>query len=339
MLLPLNFLPSKKFSVILLSLLVAVGMLWVASYFSKQQTAQKNNTGISAQSGKTVVAEKDSDGDGFPDWQESLAGSNPNDQKSKPNQFALQASTSTDSVVPSDDTPLIPADITPTETVLENFGSYFKSQMVPGTDTTLDMSDRVTNLLTNDGALQAQKLKALTNPYSKNDLVIDDGQTLTSYFNTVAGTIQKNFPDQNKKDPDYEDEMVILLRLGALAVGKDSIEPEVLKDNLDKLEPYKMRYRHAARDLNAIKVPTAAIDIHLALSNSMVNMALSLEAIQLFPRDPIMGMLGMKLYQSQLKSTPDLLAKTKSFISNNKIVFKKGDPGYLFQNEYLKAGT
>src|ERR1035437_9845115 len=79
----LKYLPSKKFMLIIGAGLVLVVVIFVIFFMSSSgqnfTTGNKNNTALKVENQTiTDLIQKDSDGDGVPDWEEVLWGTDPN---------------------------------------------------------------------------------------------------------------------------------------------------------------------------------------------------------------------------------------------------------------------
>ena len=85
-----KYLPSKKFAIITLSMLLVLGIsLFVVKKVSKKKGTLAQNIIATLVGEETTtiqgLIEKDGDGDGIPDWEEALWGTDPNSKSSHEN--------------------------------------------------------------------------------------------------------------------------------------------------------------------------------------------------------------------------------------------------------------
>lgn len=228
--------------------------------------------------------------------------------------------------------------IAPAKTILENFANYFNSQTAGREESTLDFDDSVKKLLVQESVSEVKRLDAKRNPYSEGDVNVSDSVSLKDYFNAIASVTEKNFPGK-PTDPGYESEITILYKI-ASSVSGTSTEPsieqiEMLKESLGRLAPHRDKYIAASEDLKKLSVPPQARVIHTGLVNSLANSALAIEEIMAFDRDPIIGVVGMKMYEDDIKTSQELFADIKKLLQKNNLAFEKTDPGYEFVKTYV----
>lgn len=332
----MNFLPSKKFTLIVGGFLL-LGVFFavtpsVVGFFQKKQTTQKNH--------KTTIQitdQKDSDGDGLKDWEEALAGTNPQKPDSD-NDGILDKndlSPSQDEILKKSLTSV--KDLSPTASVFNEFKKYYDSQVEPGKETEIEFSDSINNLLVDGGVGEAKKIQALKNPYSNKDITVDTSVSLKEYFNSVSRITENYFPTSPEKDKVYASELVILYGLASEIQSKGDMDKEALNAKLLKLKEFETKYLSASLDLKQMRVPQEAASIHLALTNSLANTGIALGLIQKLSFDPVAGMAGMQMYGSLITENQKTFQDIKAIFNKNKLVFDSSEPGYKFQQSYLSS--
>jgi hypothetical protein len=299
----MNYLPSKKFILITSSIFLAGAMVFFASrsFGNAEKTPTKNSiVGTAEQPGDTQTNDR------------------------KPKQSAeLDIST-----------------IAPIKTILENFTDYFNSQTANTDTATLDFGDTTKELLIKESAAEVKRLAAKKNPYSEGAINVSGEVSLKDYFNAVAETTEKYFPGK-PTDKNYESEITILYQV-ASSISSTSTEPSVgqieqLKESLERLAPHRDKYVIAAEDLKKLTVPPETRVIHAGLVNSLANSALAIEEIMAFDRDPIIGIVGMKMYEENIKTSRELFADIKKLLQKNNLAFEKTEPGYEFIKTYVNS--
>jgi hypothetical protein len=336
----LSYLPSKKLILTVTSLLFMAGVIWLVSKkdrtFAHDTSLVYTAQNIQQQNENNDI---DTDGDGVPDWQEVLLGTDPKDPNSKPTREQLSSKIvngSPSGEVNSPSTNTIDG-IAPTKAVIENFANFYKAQSEPGaTGGTIDLNDpATTDIFIKQGVEAAKQIYAKRNPYTQNNISLNTATNLKEYFNAIARITQKNFPDK-RTDPGYKDEITtIYAMVTELQKSGGTASSQELASALAQLAPFLDKYSRSLSDIKQVAVPPQVAELHVDFLNSFSNTELALRAIMEYAHDPIVGVIGMQLYAAEVASGKELFTKAKQLLQGNNVVFNKDEPGYEFQANYL----
>lgn len=288
----LDYLPSKKFTSTVVSLLLVGGGFL---FFTKSSPPSSPDAQKSARAQILYESQDANSYRGAEDWQKTL-------QKTSIADNAEDGTPQEQSM-----------DLRPTKTILENLTLAIQSRAEIGTST----REAIIQHAAPDIAL----LKTRYTIYDTPDVLVQSNASPKEYLNAIGDIMKRYFPD-DPKDPQYTNEIFIISR----AVANKEIE------NLDEgLQKYIYRYAAAADALKKISAPPDAVTIHLALLNSFANTAEALREIAQYPYDPIVGTVGMTAYGQEISKSTSLFTEIKKFAESHAVTFARGESGYELQ--------
>ena len=294
-----NYLPSKKFM-----LIIGVGLVLIASifliffFYSKKQnyTAKNSPLQIGHQT-VTGLMEADTDGDGVPDWEESLWGTDPNNTASFNNTpdatYIAEKKKSLNIDGTGDE-----ASLTETDKFAREFFAAFTAMKTSGQ---VDSAN-----INNFSSALGQKISnpALIDQYILSDVKTDTNNTIANQkkYYTV---IQKLF--DKYKTAGLGDELVIIGdQLSTPPASPDS-SGTVASDTQaqagygpvddGKLMVIAQVYQDFAKNLIQLSMPSDLAQLHLQIANAANNTGISVANMTKVTADPVVGLSGLSQYQ------------------------------------------
>lgn len=263
-------------------------------------------------------AQKDTDADGLPDWQEALYGTNPNNaQSTKFGMFdgealrkGLLTATSTASFLPKEDTKLTAADlpgVAPAPgSITDQFSQeFFKSYVAAGGGGQLSAEKQdalIANLMKDFGARASA---VLSSKYTIVSVRTNPNISVLQYADNVESILRKNDVKQAEGNP-------VVLMADLIQNNSESARP--------KLKKLATAYASVTSDLLTVNVPPQLANDHLTLVRSFDEMGKATALITKYETDPV-GVLGaLSIYQPS--STAILLA----FKDIAQIILAAGEP-------------
>ena len=287
---------SSRTNRIVGSLIVAT-LLIGGAYISSGQTIFSHQV-ASAESTDDLLksyAAKDSDGDGLPDWEEALYGTDPNKAISNPfgipdgeavAEGKLGPQTLKDQL-PKTDAPTPVSDLPGTDpasgSVTEQFSEQFlqaymaKSNGQPLSDT--DQQDLVNSLLQNVGSLTAGMFDS---HYTIVSIHTNTSESVLTYAGGVEDIIQAHDVAQGNAEP-------ITLMQSLLENSDESART--------KLKTLSDSYAAITKDLVAQSVPPSLAANHLMLIQSFDSLAKATAAVTNYEKDPVAVLGSLKIFQ------------------------------------------
>jgi len=329
-----KYLPSKRFSLTLLSIILALVIIYGVSFFVK---SEKSAPKLAATENNTRVQEfiaLDSDGDELKDWEEALWKTDPKNADTdgdgtgdgleiKANRDPLKANTAKSGETPTDlfDVEVVAANkkadedfakLSQTDQLARTFFSqYIASKSASGA--TLNNSNKQIILDTAISKIETPAIKK----YYATDIKITDNLSTTSlkeygnklgqaFFTGTAVEKVANELDTITKAAETQDEKV-----------------------LDDLDPIIESYNNTITKILMISVPRDATFIHLKFLNDLLSLKTSLEEIKKMFSDPVQAISGMERYKTSTANIKADLTKIKSYFSEKKIIFNQNEYGYI----------
>jgi len=324
----------RIYTAALFSVVVVVGAYELAKSVEVPQVAQASAETALLQ----VIASKDSDGDGLPDWEETLYGADPQN----PDSFGLNM-TDGEAVAKGLIVPKAIADVpaAPTTSASNNdidYKAYGLTAPTEGTLTdafaknffTLYLSAKQANggtdlSPTDTNAIASQALDALSASItsapdfkSANDLTVSGaGQDALRAFAINAETVlRKNTSTATTSE---------LIYLQYLVNGNDATAGT-------QLASIAKAYRDSAAGLAALSVPSELATAHLALVNALMRVS---EVVGDFARvntDPLTAMIALQQYVPAAQNLGEAFIDVGTVYRNAGIVLNKDMPGASFVN-------
>ncbi len=299
-----KYLPSKKFTKLIL-IVIGLGLLaWFISYYFSGKTSfeRKADKLGKIDSLTESFSEIDSDSDGLKDWEEALWQTNPLssdsdddgvDDKKEVEIKRAEISGSSEGEVVSDEN----------ETQTSIFAKQFFSTVATiNQQGTLDQSD-VEKF--SDGISQAIENTKIADTYKLSDLKL---------FNTTA--------------VEYNENLKVAYRLAVTNNTKNSeasvianfIQTNGSKASEDEMNKVIVTYELFAQNLVTMKVPYTVAGPHLALANASSKIAKSLEILKSINEDPLKSMSGLSGYQENSNNFLNAMKNIAAYLEANAII-------------------
>ncbi|MCR4306386.1 MAG: thrombospondin type 3 repeat-containing protein [Candidatus Yonathbacteria bacterium] len=328
-----HYLPSKKLLLMILSVVfVGGGVFWVAN-IGKNKSQNSSLTSESAKVTDLALAytEQDTDLDGLKDWEESLWGT---DVKN-PDTDGDGTSDGAEVAVKRD-----PTIAGPDDAYVEKTGGGGSEGEATSTEElsqtallTREYFATIINLKEsgnfNEGTM-SQLSESLVQNFiganaaggvgagrSRSDLRLTEDNSIPSLraYGNAMGAIVKKYAGYN-----LPSELAVLAR--ALETQDQS--------ELKKLDRSIEVHKALIAELEAVRVPSSAANIHLALINTYIATEQSIEQMNTMFADPLVGMLGAKTYTEHTTSLGKIFDDLKSYFLSRGIFFEAKEPGYVF---------
>ena len=292
-----------------------------------------------AQAGTTddllkAIAVKDTDGDGLPDWEEALYGTNPNkvdtfgygmtDAQAVAKGLIVPkaptpsaTATSTTSGAAASSTPAdahvpgtVPASGSLTEQFAQNFFTQYLAAHQNGTPLTTDeMTTFVTSAVQQLQASQPQQDAFVLSEVK----VSGSGQAaMRAYAVAAEQAFVANTVQTQKSE---------LLYLNDAISNNDA-------SALDNVSKIANAYTKIANALMQIPVPQELAADHLAVANAVAQMGSVTNEFAAINRDPILTSIGLANYGGDVTALSNAFTNLAQAFTNAGIILKPGDPGY-----------
>jgi len=310
-----KYLPSKKFTLIILSIAITLIIIGLSLYIKKAQPAPTKLTIGEAQSKIQEFMVLDSDKDGLPDWEEALwktdpqkpdtdkDGTSDNDEV-KANRDPLKANTASKGSEPNDkiDAKIIAdnkkyMDDFNNLSVTDKMGRMLLSQYLASKKMGQSISNaEIANVL--DNALSTIP-KPIFKQYSMTDL-----QT----FEATTAEEVKDYGDKtvavlSSQKPTGVDFNTIINSLA------EEDTPAQITEKLKGLQPLVDANHQIAIGLLKIKTPTNIASLHLSLANAFELISDNLAQIIASANDPIQMLSLINIYPDSAKNLKDVISK------------------------------
>lgn len=280
---------------------VAVGVLIIGTsiFFRAPDPETQGGDAIVATEAHTYQQTKDSDGDGVPDWEENLNGTDPH-----------KKDTSTTTLAKSD------AASTEPQTMTAQFAKQFFGEYIAKNSGDTPMTDSEKQSFLQKSLQKIYTSSPVEKVLTDKDISIgaqSDVETLRAYGNAVADILNR-YPVKS------DNEAIILKR----ALDSDS------EEELKKLDPIVLSYQKTIADLRAQPVPQPLIQEHLNLLNALSNVRSIIISMRGALLDPLPALSRFQGYGATIDSLRgSLIALNKSFQAKG-VVFTQGEKGHFF---------
>jgi hypothetical protein len=268
--------PSKTFLIrggiatLIIAVILTVQTAWFHNLFRKKKPGS-----IPLDPNTTIgdVVQKDSNGNGIPDWEEKLWGLDPTKLYTNgvPNETIIRQKLKAAGVAPSGAEPT-----TSTDRLARDL---FALSITLGQNDAVDTS-AVQSVADELGSQIALDISASS--YSSRDIktVPTTHASLEAYRNALNATLKKYGPD----DPN------IAVFVQAVADGDYS--------NLDALDAASKQYASVAADLRKLAVPVGVASYHLDIMNGFAGMAKSFVYLKDVETDGLSALSGLAVYRN-----------------------------------------
>lgn len=342
-----NYLPSKKFTFIVLSIIFALGVIYIVSFFGKTRTVSLKLTDIETKAKVQEFLALDSDIDGLKDWEETLWKTDPkmtDTDKDGTNdgeevnlyRDPLKANTSPQGQTPNDkiDEKIILDEkkaeedfskLTATEKMSrELFSQYIATKKIDSPLSELEKQTIIESVLSD---LPQITLRV----YTEKDILIlplSDNESLRVYSNNVANIILTGIKNEVEN-------------IGPIITDLDNIKDdtkltEETKEIFKRFSPLIEKNKKIVASLLEITVPEILLTEHLKLLNAFQDTYQSLDLMQKSAEDIITLVPILKHYESSVQNLSDSIMGLATKLTLLKITYtNKTDYGYSFFNAII----
>ncbi len=288
----------------------------------------------SAQEVLQAYAKKDSDGDGLPDWEEALYGTDPNSSHSVSQtltdseavaqglvqpRFSSQATSSTSPT----DSANIPGVVAGTDTVTAQFAqSLFSDYLSQRKDATPPTQEEITAYVAS--AMQDFVDKhASQNVYTAGQVKVTGtgGTTLTAYAGNVEDAFAANTIATTKSEVDYF----------ADAVEKNDDEA------LTHVAAIGKAYTAIAKDFIDVPVPAEAQRAHLNIANSLARLGEDITDMAALKTDPLRAYLGLSQYQTDSQTLTTSFTELNTIFATDNVTIPSGRGSSVYKTAQMAA--
>jgi hypothetical protein len=304
--------PHKNLIVsIVIAILVFAGGAW---FYHTPKEVSTTEDQVSIVPSETRSGDRDSDGDGLPDWQEALYGTDMNNPDSDGDGAKdgdeIRVGRNPDKAGPDDQlTQFDPSTFAASSTDITLKNAFYAQFLKERGDTIREATVRE--------LIKRFDAKEFAPQYTLVNLKITshtDPASLRAYGDAFGKLISVYTTKS------YRNEMEIL---------KDSVINKN-RSILSELQLPAIGYRNFTNDLLALSVPIGAAESHLKIVNGYGLMSHSLLALTHLFEDPVRG---QGAYQTYLKQTYEInagYAGLLKYFKDQQIVFAGTDPGHYF---------
>jgi hypothetical protein len=310
-----------------MTIAIAFAVIVIAgAWWASKPSATDIANAESAQELLKAYSTKDTDGDGLPDWEESLYGTDPSEADTDGDgvndaeavKRGLVKLALTPPPLPAGDTDLaagIPGATAASTTLTDQFARAFFSNYLQGRSSQVPSEDELATFVQN-AALGLAETQARPDAYAASDLRISgSGKDALAQYAVAA---EAAFSAYNQKLPYGE------LTYFSDATQKGSAEA------LQNVRRISDSYAATADALAKLTVPTEAATAHLALVNSLARLSDTIGNMAAVQADPMRGMLGLAEYQGDAAALAGALAKMKAVFDEDGVMPASGTPGSVF---------
>ncbi len=287
---PSRYLPSRQFSLIAISLLVSLALVYMADRVNthSKQGALTVDTQTAAVAHNSIT-----------DWASSLDSVQKDSGVSLPTPpdqgtvDALLQSVQSDNL---------------TQTVSKGLLVNLFAAKGQGLGDDIPTQDKiVTQALTQVPTSPSAKI------YSASDLTLTDNSTasLRLYGNAVMNILI------NDSDHEYAKTLVII---DALTTQADGSQAELLT-------PIQKKYKFIADQLVKVPVPKTLQPFHLQLVNDFANIVATYDGMKTLIGDPLNGVASIQQYRSLTDDAGKMFINIAQALDKNDIIFNKDEPG------------
>jgi len=319
-----QYLPSRKFFIIVLSCILAIGGMYeYQSWRKKINEEQAKAASEKINSRAKSLANIDTDGDGLLDWEESYWGTDykkaDTDGDGTPDGKEIELRRDPLTAGPNDYVRTIGEakqtmtssleDLTESEKLMRGM---LTSIMYSSDPTNKDFAKQVTQDIVNS---INEKGKNLPDTYALSQIktISETNESLTTYGNAVGGILK------NSEETLKEGNTAVLILARGLKANDSSVFNEM--DSL--IQENKTR----ATALLKLSVPKYTASLHLALINSVENVAFAMGNLKFVISDPVRGLTGMQQYKTAVQEMETAREKVRGHLENSGIIFSQSDTG------------
>ncbi len=283
-------------------------------------------------------AQRDSDGDGLPDWEEELYGLNPNNAHSfspdmtdgeAVSQGLVKAKFLTPSAATASSTEATSTDISQLDGVLPAPGSLtdqfsqmllqqYLSQSADAASNGAEPSEEEVGAAAQSALQQFAIQNEHKDAYSMDQ--IQKGGSGPDAVQTYAAAMENAFAKNNPRTTENE------LDYFAAVVEKNDTS------GLANLGKIGSSYTSLSAAIMQVSVPVEMENAHLATANAMARLGADITDMSMINTDPLRAYFGLAQYENDSEAMVAGLASVSSVFSQEQVTIEKGNPGYFFIN-------
>ena len=271
----------------------------------------KKETGTTGETRLSSIVKQDTDGDGVPDWEERLWGTDPLKKDTDENGTPDGEEIARKKKAIQNDLP-----------VAENGA---------GTSGPLSAVDRVTReilsaafSLDETGNLNSETVKNLSQNIAGS---FSSGTSTNFYRKSELIAVPENKDSLLKYRNDLENVFYLYAELGLgreLAPISELVSSKNIKMNAEKILSAAKGYRRVSDIMMGISVPQGLVNLHLSFANGYRAIGGSLDKIAVVFEEPILALQGLSEYGTRDQEMAEIFKKIETYLRNNGIIFSKG---------------
>lgn len=291
-----KYLPSKRFSIILGSIFIAITLILIVRVLvnirnsEKELKLQETQKEIAL---RTEFLDMDSDGDGLRDWEESLWGTDPknSDSDGDGTPDGQEVKDYRDPTKPYPNDAFDPKDIAETKRVVdeynalnesEKFSRLLFSNFIATQGINQSMSQEQIEYFVSDAVANIPEIET-SNKYSEKNLtsIISEPteDDLDKYWTFLGSLLVEEIMPSLRKDFEVFEQ----------AINRN--EP----DRLSVLDKSIEKYKEAVSSMLEANVPNIYLKDHLVMTNSIEDIVISVTKIRNFFENPIISIPAINL--------------------------------------------
>jgi hypothetical protein len=302
-----KYLPSKKFVHFLIGIAVLGIIFFLAFNFSPQKKFfffQKDEAPALQAGNLTIngLIARDSDGDGVPDWEEALWGTDPHNKET----FGMPDATyiANKKKALNINQPADNGNLNETEKFARNFFVAYTAMKTSG-----QVDDSTINNVSNALGQQISS-SSIVDQYSEKDIQIAKSDTKEDEKNyyIAAGNLFEKYKAEGVGSE--------LEAAGEVAAGGDAGDTQG-QNNLVKISG---AYQEFAQKLLLVPVPQSLADYALKIINSANNTGIAVSNMSQMMTDPVVGISGISQYEKYSDDLINSVHDLESFLATNGII-------------------
>jgi hypothetical protein len=338
----MNFLPSQRFSLILLAVILSVGIIYsvlpgerpvqtvsLNAEIFKEQTQKVGNLVPLESPALRQVAEADTDGDGLNDWEERLWKTDPSTKDTD------KDGTNDGDEVGAGRNPLVKG---PRDSIRETVSlaaAYQKD--APLAEQNLSPTDKVAREFFSK-YLSLKQSGGELSPVAERDLLIETVQLAASETTPLKTYSSDSFKTSTSNTPEslhvYGNLVGETMRRHSFATESELVLFARVLENGDlsaftNLEKIADSYDFIVADLVAMTVPSTALTAHTFLTNQVSAIAETVHGLGLVQTDPVSSLVAFANYEERAAGLALSIRDVQNFLLNAGIVFEPSETGYL----------
>ncbi len=277
-----KYLPTKKFTVITTGIFIVFMIIffvskWVSSKSLKIDNSQNSNQILAENTTLNDLVEKDTDGDGIPDWEEALWGLDPKNKNTNQGvsdfDWVKQKREELDLKTKNDKNKADSADqLNKTQKFAREFFTTITALKQSGNldDTTINNLSQ-----TLGGDITSPDLPEL---YKDSDISVSTSTSGEKYYSKLLDLFSKY------QEKGLGDELDVASQFGD-------------QSNLEKMDAIAKAYQGFASDVLKLKVPVSLSVYHIDIINNAANTGIAVSNLAKMQNDPVVGLAGLSQYQ------------------------------------------